>query len=115
MSAAACIRFYAPFREELLPYLDYPERVYANCSDYDFVSGTLFAVNGGWASGELADIFGCKFNDASTWNVTNFDDEDGMKASALYALFCEDVSQEIETLKALLKTPDARVFFDPNN
>jgi hypothetical protein len=114
MSAEARIRFSAPFREELLLFLDYAENVYAGCSDYDFVFGTLFAVNGRRASGELAEIFGCEMYDASTWNITQFIDEDEMKAAKLYSLFHSDVSQEIEALKELLKTPSARVFFDPN-
>ena len=115
MSAAACIRFYAPFREELLPYLEYPERVYANCTSKNCVSGGLFWVNGNWASGELAEIFECKVGDASTWNITQFIDEDGMRGARLFSLFHSDVSKEIEILGTLLKTPGAKVFFDPNN
>ena len=115
MSAAACIRFYAPYSDNLLPWLEYPERVYAKCKNEHFVAGGLFYVNGNWASGELAEIFGCDVTDASTWNITHFDDTNHTLSAGLYALFCEDVSQEIEALKALLKTSGARVFFDPNN
>ncbi len=115
MSAEACIRFIAPFSEELLPYLEYTERVYENCTNEHLVVGTLFFVHGGWASGELAGIFGCKIGDASTWNITDFHDPDYMRAGSLYALFREDVSQEIETLRTLLKNPAAKLFFDPNN
>ena len=115
MSAAAYIRFYAPYSDDLLPYLEYSGHVYAKCKNEHFVAGSLFRVLGRWASVELADIFGCKLNDASTWNITDFDDSNCTLSGGLYALLCEDVSHEIETLEALLKTPGARVFFDPNS
>ena len=111
MSAAACIEFVAPFKEELLPYLEYPEPWYKNCDSTSLVRGILFEVNGGHASKEIADTFKVEMRDPSTWRIKDLEVGE-MFAASLYAIRAADCTEEIRLLRQMLTDDKCIVMYN---